>query len=129
MFTSTEQVMALTGYEVSLDLVNQAQGIIETFLGKVEQEIDNPYDLAVLGRATAYQAAYMKNNSEAVYEQIAIRSIAQADGGVVMDRDRHAPWIAPLAHMAISTLSWKRSRSVKTGPIFEGSSRMGWFYD
>lgn len=129
MFTSEEQTLALTGYTVGLDLINQAQGILETFLGKVEAEIDNPYDLAVLARATAYQAAYMKTNSEAVYEQIAIRSIAQADGGVTLDRDRHAPWIAPLAHMALSTLSWRRSRSIKTGPVFEGSSRIGWLYD
>lgn len=129
MFTSVEQTKALTGYDVSLDLVNQAQAIIETFLGKVEAEIENPYDLAVLGRATGFQAAYMKTNSASVYEQIAVRSIAQADGGVVLDRDMHAPWIAPLAHMAMATLSWKRSRSVSTGPMFAGESRLGWEYN
>lgn len=129
MFTSVEQTKALTGYDVSLDLVNQAQAILETFLGRVEAEIDNPYDLAVLGRATAYQAAYMKNNADRVYEQIAIRSVAQSDGGTVMDVDMHAPFIAPLAMFAIRSLSWKRSRSVVTGPIFEGSSRIGWEYN
>lgn len=129
MFTSVEQTKALTGYTVTLDLVNQAQAIIESYLGKVEAEIDNAYDLAILGRATAFQAAYMVNNAASVYEQIAVRSVAQSDGGVVLDRDRHAPWIAPLAHLAMSNLSWKRSRSVTTGPTFRGSSRIGWEFD
>lgn len=128
MFTSVEQTKALTGYDVTLDLVNQAQSVLETFLGKVEAEIDDAYDLAILGRATAYQAAYMKNNADRVYEQIAIRSVAQSDGGAVMDLDMHAPFLAPMAAFAMRSLSWKRSRSITTGPIFEGSSPLGWEY-
>ena len=34
MFTSVEQTKALTGYDVSLDIVNQAQGIIEALNGR-----------------------------------------------------------------------------------------------
>jgi hypothetical protein len=128
MFSSVEQTKAITGYDVTLDLVNQAQAVLEVFLGKVEVEIESAYDLAILGKATAFQAAYMKNNADKVYEQIAIRSVAQSDGGAVMNTEMWAPFIAPLAFLAMRSLSWKRSRSVKTGPVFEGSSRIGWEY-
>lgn len=129
MFTSVEQVKALTGYEVSLDLVNQAQAVLESFLGKVEAEIDDPNDRAVLARATSFQAAYMKNNADRVYEQIAVRSVAQSDGGAVMNTEMWAPFIAPLAYLSMRSLSWKRTRSVRTGPVFTGSSRIGWEYN
>jgi hypothetical protein len=124
MFTSVENTRALTGYDVTLDLVNQAQGIIESYLGKTEAEIESPDDLTIIGRATAYQAAYMKVNSVTVYEQIAVRSIAQADGGVVVDRDMISPWIAPLAFIALKAVSWKGSRSIKTGPINDRPSEL-----
>jgi hypothetical protein len=119
MFTTVEQVKALTGYDVTLETIAIAQGVLESFLGKVEVEIESAYDLAVMARATAYQAAYMSKDNEKVFEQVAIKSVAQADGGIVMDTNRHAPWIAPLAHIAMSALTWKRSRSVTTGPIFD----------
>lgn len=121
MFTSVEQTRALTGYVVTLDLVNQAQTIIESYLGRTEAQIDTPDDLAIIGRATAYQAAYMVTNAKSVYEQIAVQSIAQADGGVVVDRAMVSPWIAPLAFIALKAVSWKGSRSLKTGPIFDRS--------
>jgi hypothetical protein len=118
MFTTVEQVKALTDYDVTLAQIGIAQGILESYLGKVEVEIESAYDLAIMGRATAYQAAYMANGTEKMFEQAAIKSVAQADGGVVLDTNRHAPWIAPLAHIAMSALTWKRSRSVTTGPVF-----------
>ena len=129
MFTSVEQVKAMTGYTVTLDVVNQAQAVIEAYLGKVEAEIDSAYDLAILGKATAFQAAYMLNNTDRVYEQIAVRSVAQSDGGAVMNTEMWAPFIAPLAFLAMRYLSWRGNRSIKTGPVFEGSSRIGWEYD
>lgn len=121
MFTTIEQVKSLTGYDVSLDQITRAQGILESFLGKVELEIESAYDLAIMGRATAYQSAYMANDTEKVFEQVAIKQVLQADGGVTLDTNRHAPWIAPLAHIAMSSLTWKRSRSVKTGPVFNST--------
>jgi predicted homoserine dehydrogenase-like protein len=117
MFTTVEQVKSLTGYDVSLEQITRAQGILESFLGKVEVEIESAYDLAVMARACAYQTAYMANDVEKVFEQVAIKQILQADGGVTLDNNRHAPWIAPLAHIAMSALTWKRSRSVRTGPM------------
>src|SRR6478609_6434711 len=106
MFTSVEQTLAITGYTVTLDQVNQAQAVLEVFLGKVEAEIDSAYDLAILGRATAFQAAYMRDNAHRIYEQVAVRSIAQTDGGVTMNTDMAAPFIAPLAFFAMMSLSW-----------------------
>lgn len=129
MFTSVEQTLAITGYTVTLDQVNQAQAVLEVFLGKVEAEIDSAYDLAILGRATAFQAAYMRDNAERIYEQVAVRSIAQTDGGVTMNTEMAAPFIAPMAFFAMKNLSWKRSRSVHTGPVFEGYRTEGWTTD
>lgn len=126
MFTSVEQTLATTGYAVTLDLVNQAQAVIEVFIGKVEADVDSAYDLAILGRATAFQAAYMRDNAERIYEQVAVRSIAQTDGGVTVNTDMAAPFIAPMAFMAMRNLSWKRSRSVRTGPVFDGVTTEGW---
>jgi hypothetical protein len=128
MFSSVEQTRALTGYTVSLDLVNQAQAVLEVFLGKTEAEIDSADDLAILGRATAFQAAYMLNNADRVYEQVAVRSIAQSDGGAVLNLEMWAPFIAPMAVFALKSLSWKKSRSVKTGPVFERVTTLGWEY-
>ena len=120
MFTSIEQVKAITGYDVTLDEVNQAQAIIEVFIGRVDTDVDDPYDRDILGKATAFQAAYMHNNADRIYEQVAMRSIAQTDGGVTLNTDMLAPFIAPMAYMAARGLSWKRSRSVHTGSIHGG---------
>lgn len=118
MFITVEDTKKLTAYDVSLDDLYRAQAILETYIGMVEEDIDNPNDLAIMGKATAYQAAYMKNNYERIYEQMAVRSIAQSDGGLAPDRDLAAPFIAPLAFFAMRSLSWKRSRSVKTGSMW-----------
>ena len=119
MFTTVEQVKTLTGYEVTLETVMMAQGIIEAFVGKTEAVIDKPEDLEIIGRATAYQSAYMLHNAETVFEQIAVKQIAQSDGSTTLMYENFAPFIAPLAHLSLRGLSWKGSRSVRTGPVFD----------
>lgn len=129
MLINVDEVKALTGYDVTNAEIKRAQAIIETYIGKTEIEVQRPYDLMLLARATGYQAAYMKNNADKVYEQVAVSQIAHSDGMVTVDKDMSAPFIAPLAVLAIKNLSWKGSRSVRIGPLFERHDSTPWVRD
>lgn len=126
MFTTVEQVKSLTGYDVTLEQIAIAQGVLESFLGKTEVEIESAYDLAIMGRAASYQAAYMAHGTDKVFEQAAIKQIGQADGVVTMDTNMAAPWIAPMAFIAMRKLTFRRSRSVATGPVFDRLPVTSW---
>lgn len=118
MFISKEQAAALTGYDVSAELLNMSQGIIESYVGRSEAEVDDARDLSNLGKATAYQAAYMRDNPELVFEQMAVNQIGQF-GQIMSFRygDTVSPFIAPLAVISCRNLSWRRARAIKTGRI------------
>ena len=120
MFTTIENVKKQTGYDVTNDDIFRAQAVLETYLGRVEEDIEDPNDNAIMGKATAYQAAYMKKDYDRVFEQMAIVTVQQSDGGVAPNNNMAAPFIAPLAFFAMRSLSWKRSRSVKTGSMWGG---------
>lgn len=117
MFTTPEKVTELTGYTVNEDMLSQAQGIMEIIVGRVEEDIFNANDLAIMGRATAYQAAYMTKNYETVYEQVAVTMMGQTDGTISLDVSMLSPYVAPLALLATRNLSWRKGRSVRTGAI------------
>lgn len=127
MYATINDVKRATGYEVTQDVLNRAQTIIEVWTGRVEQEITSPSDKAMLGRAVAFQAAYMRDNSEQIYEQVMVYQSGQNDSLVTYKPgDSSAPWIAPLAFMACKKLSWLRSRSVRTGKVYQ-NGRSGYF--
>ena len=119
MLTTIDKVKALTGYDVTLGTITMAQGIIETYMGKSEGDVENVGDLEVLYRATSYQAAYMHNNADKVFEQIGVKQITQTDGSMSLTYEQFSPFLAPLAVLAMDSLSWRGSRSVRTGPIFD----------
>lgn len=79
-----------------------------------------------MAKAVAYQAVYMMNDSDKVFEQVAVIQQAQMDGSVTLDRDKYAPFVAPLAWLTLKNVSWRRSRSVKTGPIFGHAAGTRW---
>lgn len=126
MFTTVENVKTITGYTVTTEQVYAAQVIIETFCGRVEAEVTTPNDRALLAKATAFQAAYMSQNYQTVFEQVAVTSIAQTDGGTVLDIGMAAPYIAPLAIFAMRNLSWRKSRSIKIGPMYGKTTFPSW---
>ena len=99
--------------------IKRAQSIIEIFVGRDEIDIDNPSDLLLLDKMVSYQAAYMVENEDIVFQQIASNSITSGGSTQNFDRTSNAPYIAPLAHLAIKGLSWKRGKSFKTGKIFQ----------
>lgn len=127
MFSTVNSVKEYTGYDVSLDLIKRAQSIIEIYIGRDEIDITDPSDLLLLDKITSYQTAYMIDNEEIVYKQVAVISQGgQSTGSVNFDGRMDAPWIAPLAVLASKGLTWKRSKSFRTGKIFQNYPKLGW---
>jgi hypothetical protein len=117
MFTTIDDVQNLTGYTVTLDTIRQAQGIIESYVGRAEIEVLDVNDIETMRRAVAYQSAYMKDHYDRVFEQVGVKQIAQSDGMITVDYEKGSPFIAPLAAFALRNLSWRGVRSVHTGPV------------
>lgn len=107
-------------------LIKRAQSIIEIFIGKDEIDIQSPSDLLLLDKMTAYQTAYMLDNENTVFNQVAVTSQGQTDFVVNFDTKMAAPWIAPLAFIAARGLSFKKPRSIKTGKIFQWPTYIDW---
>jgi hypothetical protein len=118
MFTTPIEVNEITGKTVDAALIQRAQYAIEAYIGKFDSEVTNENDRIVLNRATAYQAAYMLNNEDIVFEQIAVSTTTQNDSSTTFKSgDTVSPFIAPMAVMMCSKLSFVKSRSIKTGKI------------
>jgi len=126
MFSTINSVKEYTNSDVSLDLIKRAQGVVEIFVGKDEIDITNPNDLLILDKMTAYQSAYMLENEEIVFKQIASLSTGSGDSLQNYDQKMFAPFMAPLAVLASSGLSFKRGRSIRTGRIFQLPARIDW---
>lgn len=119
MLSTVNSVKEYTGYDVTLDLIKRAQGIVEIYIGKDEIDIENPADLLVLDKMVAYQAAYMLENEEVVFKQIAASSVSSGNSVQNFDTKMVAPYLAPLAVLAANGLSFNKSRSYRTGKIFQ----------
>lgn len=118
MFTTINEVKTITGKIATAALVQRAQYVIEAYIGKFENEITDELDLEILSRATAYQTAYMLNNEDVVFEQMAVSTTSQNDSSTTFKQnDSTSPFIAPMAVMMCSKLSFIKSRSIKTGKI------------
>jgi hypothetical protein len=68
---------------------------------------------------TAYQAVYMLENEDTVFQQSAFTSQGQTDFVVNFNSNMYSPWIAPLAVIAAKALSFKKTRSFRTGKMFQ----------
>jgi hypothetical protein len=113
MFTTTTEVKTITGKIVKTDLIQRAQYAIEAYVGKFEADVTDTSDLEILKRATAYQSAYMLNNEDIVFEQMSVSTTMQNDASTTFKQgDTVSPFIAPMAVMMCSRLSFMRSRSV-----------------
>lgn len=119
MLSTVNSVREYTGYEATLELIKRAQGVIEIYIGKDEIDIENPADLLLLDKMVAYQTAYMLENEDLVFKQIAANSINIGGSIQNFDRNANAPYIAPLAVLAAKGLSFKKAKSVRTGKIFQ----------
>lgn len=127
MFATPEVVRNVTDKVVDASLVKRAQYVIETYIGKFESEISNTKDLSILERATAYQAAYMLNNEDMVYEQMSASTVGQNEAYTTFKQnDNASPWVAPLAVMICNKLSFMRSRNVYTGKNVNEETFVDW---
>jgi len=127
MFTTTTQVKTITGKVVTAGLIERAQYAIEAYIGKFEADITDTRDLEILKRATAYQSAYMLNNEDIVFEQMAVSTTMQNDASTTFKSgDKVSPFIAPMAVMMCDKLSFIKSRSVHTGKIERTISYPDW---
>jgi len=118
MFTTTTQVKTITGKIVTPALIERAQYVIEGYVGKFEAEITNTKDIEVMKRAVAYQAAYMLNNEDIVFEQMAVSSTMQKDSSTTFKPgDTVSPFVAPMAVILCAKLSFIKTKSVYTGKM------------
>lgn len=131
MFTTIEQIKELTAKEVTQETIIMAQGIIEAYIGRIEIDVSDPTDRALLGKAVAYQSAYMHDDEAKVFEQMGAQQIMQFGQMITFGQDGTQPWIAPLAVLTCKRLSWKRIRSIYTGPTFPRGPQVasGWRYE
>ena len=126
MLSTVNSVKEYTGYDVTLPLILRAQAIIEMFVGKDEIDVENPSDFLLLDKMVSYQTAYMLENEDIVFKQAALTSQGQTDALINFNRDMFSPFIAPLAVMAAAGLSFNKSRSYRTGKIFQVSRISDW---
>lgn len=127
MLATTNDVKDITGKVVNNQLLSRAQYVIEAYVGKFEDEVENEKDIEILKRAISYQSAYMLNNEDIVYEQMSVSTTGQNDAYTTFKpNDKAAPWIAPMAVMICNKLSFLRTRSVRTGKISQISEPLEW---
>jgi len=129
MLSTVSSVKEYTGYDVTLPLILRAQAIIEMFVGKDEIDIEHPSDFLLLDKMVSYQTAYMLENEDIVFKQAALTSQGQTDALINFNREMYSPFIAPLAVLAAAGLSFNKSRSYKTGSIFQKSKYRDWKRD
>lgn len=126
MLSTANSVKEYTNVDVDLELIKRAQAIIELYVGKDEVDVESASDLLLLDKMTSYQAAYMLENEDVVYKQIAVMSAGTGDSSQNYNAAMSAPWIAPLAVLAARGLTFKRPRSIRTGKIFQFQRHLDW---
>jgi hypothetical protein len=127
MFVTINEIKTITGKTVKADLLQRSQYVIEAYVGKFEDEVTDEKDLEILKRAVAYQAAYMINNEDVVYEQMSVSTTMQNDASTTFKPgDTTSPFIAPMAVMVCNKLTFVRSRSIYTGRATQSVDSADW---
>ena len=132
MFTTVNEIKNLTGIEVSSENLNLAQMMIETYVGRVEEDVDDASDKALLAQATMFQAIYMEERPDSVLTNAATTMLTQGGAQAVFDTKLFAPFLSPWAAKACSRLTFTRSRSIRTGKVVQRapySRSMAWTHD
>lgn len=127
MFAQVNEVKDITGKNVDVGIIQRAQYVVEAYIGKFETDVSNDNDLEICKRAVAYQSAYMLNNEDVVFEQMAVSTTGINDSYTTFrQNDLTAPFIAPMAVMICQKLSFVKTRSVYTGKTFQETASLDW---
>lgn len=118
MFTSKNAIEEITGVAVTGQTLATAHMMIEAYVGKPEVEITDAGDLELLAAATTFQAIYIRNQTLDIMEQVAIKSTTLGESTMSMNLELMAPFMSPFAVLSLNRLSWRRTRSIHTGPTF-----------
>jgi hypothetical protein len=130
MYVTPDEVMEVTPYtDVTMEQVRQAQMVIEIYTGRLEGEVDGARDKGLLARAVTAQCVYMRENPAVTFEQVAASSLARGDGQTTFAKPGVDPFIAPLAAMACNHLSWKQTRSIHVGRMWQKITKRDWSRD
>lgn len=119
MFITEKEIEAQTGYVVTRPNVNLAQMMIETYIGKVEEDVENATDKALLAQAVTFQAIYMEERPDGVLHQAAVSYVMQGGNATTYDNKMFSPFMSPWAIKACERLTWKKSRSIHTGKVLQ----------
>lgn len=130
MFISREEVQSRSGIPVTQDILILAQTMIEAYIGREESEVTEASDQSTLAKATMFQALYIRENTDIVLEQAAVKSLSQNESVIEFNAELFAPFMSPWAVAACKRLSWMGTRTVHTGPIFDGPRwNLSWVND
>ncbi|MET7769902.1 hypothetical protein [Nocardia sp. NPDC005366] len=126
MYVTASEVLELTKCMVDDGAVLRAQAIVELMSGRPESAVVKIVDKQWLKYATAWQAAYMEHGD--VFQQANVDKAAQDDSTIEIGDRIYA--VSPLVVEALKSLSWRRTRSVKTkGWNFDRErGSMPWWY-
>lgn len=123
-WANASDVINATGVSVTEQQLAQAQSAIEVFSGRIypDSERMRTRDLYWLGRAVAYQAAWLAGQfgletrlDATQTQQDGVSTTLQGDGLV----------LAPMAARALRRVSWMRSRTIHTRAPIEGFGLVG----
>lgn len=121
MFITEREIQTQTGVVVTRQTVNLAQMMIETYVGKVEEDISDGGDKALMAQAVMFQAIYMEEKPLDVLTKAAVLSNTQGENSSKFDTELFSPFMSPWAIKGLSRLSWNKTRSIHTGKVLQGS--------
>jgi hypothetical protein len=116
-----QEVMNLTGINVTESGITSASGVIELYCGRPQAIWSSlkPRDRRTLKLAVIFQAAWLASHPEA-FTAVDAESYQQLDQRVDL-RDGTAMVLAPLAKRALRSLSWRATRSIPVDSAFQES--------
>ncbi|MEV6014734.1 hypothetical protein [Streptomyces sp. NPDC051997] len=119
-WATVEDVIGATGVAVTEEQVAQAQAAIEVFSNRIypDSERMRTRDLYWLGRAVAYQAAWMAGQF-GLETRLDATQIQQDQVSTTLTGDGLV--LAPMAGRALRRVSWMRSRTVHIRSAIEGA--------
>lgn len=118
-WATTSDVATYAGATATAAQVEQAQALVEVFADTTTDASDagniSPKNLRLLELAVAYQAGWIIQHPD-VFTNIDVSQVQQ-DGVVATMQHNNALVLAPMAKRCIDRLSWRRTRSLRIGPM------------